>query len=166
MLSADIEWVKSELERQRTVTFDVSARAQSELLTASEYSRTGTFELVIDIHNRTEKRSPEIDAIYLYTSERWETKQDGKRCGHTKAEREDVNRRHILPTTASRLAQGAWTQIRCELETSFWRKWSDAGVDPKEQYRVQGYLIVEISTSEGMFPTRIDLDVEFDEIPF
>lgn len=166
MLSADINWVKSELERQRTVTFEVSARTQNELLTVNEYSRTGTFELVIDIHNRTEKRSPEIDAIYLYTSERWEIKQDGKRCGHTKSEREDVSRRHILATTAPRLAQGAWTQIRCELETNFWRKWRDDGVDPKDSYRSQGYLVVEISTSEGMFPTRIDLDVEFDEIPF
>jgi nucleoside 2-deoxyribosyltransferase len=166
MLGDDIEWVKAELERRRTITFEVTARPQNQLLTSSEYARTGTFELVIDIHNRTEKRSPEIDALYLYTSERWEIKQDGKRSGHTKSEREDVSRRHILVTPTNRLAQGAWTQVRCELETSFWRKWHDESIEAKDEYRVQGFMMIEISTAEGIFPTRVDLNVQFDEIPF
>ncbi len=166
MLGEDIDWVKSELERRKTVTFEVNVKAQNELLTMSEFARTGTFELVIDIHNRTEKRSPEIDAIYLNTSERWEIKQDGKRCGHTKSDDENLKRRHILATSTNRLAPGAWTQIRCELETSFWRKYRDEGVEPREIYRAQGFMVVQISTAEGMFPTRVDLDVEFDEIPF
>lgn len=166
MLEADIDWVVAELARRKTVTFEVSAKPQNELLKTSEYTRSGTFELVVDIHNRTEKRSPEIDAIYLYTSEKWEIKQNGKRCGHTKAELEDLNRRHILETPTKRLAPGAWIQMRCELEAQFWRKWRDDDSEPKDSYRVQGYVMVEISTSEGIFPKRIDLDVEFDEIPF
>lgn len=166
MLSRDIEWVKAELERQKTVTFEVSARAQNALLTLNEYSRYGTFELVIDIHNRTEKRSPEIDAIYLYTTDRWTIKQDGKLCGHTKSERDDLCSKHMLATNISRLSIGAWMQVQCKLERSFWQKYSDEGVGPKDTYRNQGYLVVEISTSEGVFPTRVDLDVEFDEIPF
>lgn len=166
LLSEDIEWVKSELERRKTITFEVSAKPTNEILSTNQYSRTGSFELVIDIHNRTSKRSPEIDAVYLYTSEKWDIKQDGKRCGHTKSEQEGVNRRHILSTPTNRLAPGAWTQVRCELEADFWRKWRDESVDPKDEYRVQGYMIAEISTAEGVFSTRVDLDVTFDEIPF
>lgn len=166
MLGDDLDWVKSELERRKTVTFEVSARSQNELLIAQEYARIGTFELKIDIHNRSSKRSPEIDAIYLYTTERWEIKQDGKRCGHTKSDRSDVSRRHILATPTSRLAPGAWTQIICALEAQLWRKWLDDGIPPKDQYRIQGYMMIEISTAEGMFPTRVDLDVDLEEMPF
>jgi nucleoside 2-deoxyribosyltransferase len=166
MLGDDIEWVKAELERRKTVTFEVTAKPQNELLRSNDYSRTGTFDLVIDIHNRTEKRSPEIDAIYLYTSERWQIKQDGKARGHTKSEWADISRRHILETPTRRLAQGAWTQLKCELETSFWRKYVDDSVEPKNEYRAQGYMVIEISTAEGSFSTRVDLDVEFDELPF
>jgi hypothetical protein len=166
MLGNDIEWVKAELERRKTVTFEVTAKPQGEILTVNEYSRTGSFELLIDVHNRTEKRSPEIDAIYLYTSDKWLIKQDGKQCGHTKSDRKDINRKHILATPTNRLATGAWTQIRCELETPFWRKWRDESVEPEDSYRAQGYMVIEISTAEGMFPTRIDLNVEFDELPF
>lgn len=166
MLTDDIDWVLAELARRKTTTFDVSATPQSGFLRATEFSRIGSFDLVIDVHNRTEKRSPEIDAIYLYTSEKWGIKQDGKLCGHTEAEREDARRRHILETPTKRLAPGAWTQVRCELEASFWSKWSDTSSVPKDSYRVQGFMLVEISTSEGIFSKRIDLDVTFDEIPF
>ncbi len=166
MLLDDIMWVKSELERRRTVTFEVTAKPLNEILSKSDHSRDGSFDLVIDIHNKTSKRSPEIDAIYIYTSERWQIKQDGKRCGHTKSDREETKRRHILSSQTSRLAPGAWTQVRCELEGNFWRKWLDQGVSPLEEYRVQGYMMIEISTAEGAFQTRVDLDVTFYEIPF
>lgn len=166
MLADDIEWVKSEIQKRKTVTFEVSMKADSGFLKSTEYNRSGSFELVIDIHNRTGKRSPEIDAIYLYSSERWKLKQNGKACGFTKAEDKEIERRHILETPTKRLAQGAWTQIRCELETNFWSKLLNADIEPKDSYRKQGYLLVEISTSEGMFTEQIDLDVNFDEIPF
>jgi hypothetical protein len=165
MLADDIDWVKGELERRKTVAFEVSAKPQGELLTATEWSRTGTFEIVIDIHNRTEKRSPEIDAIYLYTSENWEIKQDGKICGYAKSDINEISRRHILNTPIKRLAPSAWTQVRCELERTFWQKWISKE-KPTHSYRAQGFMLVGISTDEGMLLNRIDLDVEFDEIPF
>lgn len=166
MLSGDIDWMKSEIERRKTITFEVSARPQNELLHISDYQRKASFELFIDIHNRSDKRSPEMDAIYLKTSEKWEISQDGKTCGHTEDDHKELKRRHILSTTASRLAPGAWTQVRCHLEAPLWRKWWDDEVEPRDSYRVQGYMMFEISTAEGMFPTRVDLDVEFDDIPF
>lgn len=166
LLAAEIDWVKAELERRKTITFEVAAKPQSGFLSTGEYRHTGKFDLVIDVHNRTEKRSPEIDAVYLYTSDRWQITQDGKACGHTEADLSDrPKRRHILETPSKRLAPGAWFQIRCELETTFWRKFAEE-TEPKDSYRHQGYLMVEISTAEGAFPTQVDLDVTFDEIPF
>lgn len=166
ILSDEIDWISSELERRKTTTLDISASAHGGTLKMTDYVRSGVFELVIDIHNRTEKRSPEIDAVYLYTTDKWTIKQNGRSCGHTKSERADITKRHILETPSKRLASGAWTQLRCQLEADFWRKWWDENSQPKDHYQIGGYMFIEISTSEGVFPRRIDLDISFDEIPF
>lgn len=165
LLGLEIDWIKSEIERRKTNTFEIKCSDKGPLLQVNEYSRTGTVDLIFDVHNRTSRRSPEIDSIYVYTSDNWEIKQGGKLCGSTQSDKELVTKRHILEGTAKRLAPGAWMQVRCELRRDFWKKWSNDD-EPQNEYRAKGFILFEISTSEGSFVEQIDLDTTFDEIPF
>ncbi len=165
MLTKEFAWTNSELERKKTSVFDISANTRDATLEIKDWSRTGSFELVIDIHNRTGRRSPEIDAVYIYTTDRWTFYQDSRECASTEAESGDANKRHLLEVKTNRLAPGAWMQLKCEGRRYFWLSYNNED-EPKDTYRVKGFLLVEISTSEGSFTHRLDMDVEFDELPF
>lgn len=113
LLSEEIDWIKASLELQKTKTFEINVRPQNEILKKYDTRDTGNFDLLIDIHNHSNVRSPEIDAIYMYTSDRWQIEQDGKMCPSTASDRPLVTKRHMLTSQATRLAPGAWTQIKC-----------------------------------------------------
>lgn len=165
-LSKEIDWIKSELEKQKTNTFEIKCTHANEILESSESVRAGSVDLIFDIHNRTSKRSPEIDSIYIYTSDKWEIYQESKKCGHTESDRNLVNRRHLLEANTKRLAPGAWMQVRCEFKRYFWRYYWSNGEVPQDNYRAKGFILFEIATSEGSFYQQADLTIDFDEIPF
>ncbi len=165
LLSAEIDWIKGEIERRKTNTFEVKCTVKDPLLQSTEYRRVGSVDLIFDVHNRTGRRSPEIDAVYIYTSDNWEIRQSSKSCGHTQSDNELVTRRHIIEATTKRLAPGAWMQVRCEMRREFWRKWTNKE-KPQDEYRAKGFILFEISTAEGSFIEQVDLDTTFDEIPF
>lgn len=165
-LATEIEWIKAEIENRKTTKFEVKCRNEGAVLEILEYSRTGTVDMIFDIHNRTSKRSPEIDAIYVYTSDNWKIRQENKLCAFKKSDKESVTRCHLIEVNnMKRLGEGAWMQIRCELERDFWRKWFNDEV-PEDKYHAKGFILFEIATDEGTFIEKIDLDIVFDEIPF
>lgn len=164
-LEREIDWIKAEIERRKTNTFEIAFYHRGAILEVTEFERKGSAELVFDIHNRTNKRSPEIDAVYLLTSDKWEVKQDDKVCAHTNSDHELVTRRHILGFTTKRLAPGAWMQIKCEINRIFWFIFFDKGI-PLDEYRAKGFVMFEIATEHGPFFQRIEIDLTFEEIPF
>jgi hypothetical protein len=163
-LKPEIEWLKAEAAKQKTQPFTIELRSAEGELTKTDWSDVSAVEIIFDIKNKTKRRSPDIDAIYIYTKDEWTLEQDGKDCAHIPMDDSPSSRRHFVNPPISRLAPNAWGQIRVVAKKTVWTSWS--GKERKTTYTHSGNLKVEISTSEGVFSQNIDPNVEVTEVPF
>ncbi|MET4229846.1 hypothetical protein ABIB83_004612 [Bradyrhizobium sp. I1.8.5] len=163
MLRPELEWLKSELEARKTTAFTVTAKADGSL-TKDDWFASGDLNLAITIKNNQDRRSPEIDSVYLYTSDGWSFKQAAEYCAAEPSKKRGYQKCHLLRSPVARLAPGAWTQISLSGEKRLWSKFG--GDEPKEIYKVSGTILIEINTSEGSFFRESSLEVEFEDIPF
>jgi hypothetical protein len=164
-LITEINWMKSEVERLRKRVFDIELRSSVGHLAQTEYADRGEITLLFDIHNRGIRRSPEIEAIYVYTSKSWTLTQDGEACPQNQSETDKDIVRHFVKSPIPRLSPGAWAQVKLKGTRLFWTKYS--GLDRHESYTAAGQLFFDISTGEGTFRNSIPLSIELDDdIPF
>lgn len=165
MLKAEIAWLKAETDKLRssTLTFTVKS-AIGTLIKDKDWRDRGSLELVFDIHNNSERKTPEIEAVYLYTAKNWKFSQSNEECPSTDTDLQDYERQHFLRIPVNRLSPGAWAQIKCIGERTMWMKY--LGGERKEEYRLAGRVLLETVTSEGSFRETINLDVTFEEFPF
>lgn len=162
-LTPELEWLKSEVEERKAATFAVNARAEG-VLTRDEWEAAGNLTLTITIKNNENRRSPEIESLYLYTSDGWSFKQATEECAAEASKKGGYQKCHLLRSPVSRLAPGAWTQISLAGKKRLWSKFQ--GHELKDIYRVSGTVLIEVNTSEGSFLEELNLDVEFEEFPF
>lgn len=164
-LDTEFVWLKQEANRLKTAPVQVDEYNIFGSLNKDDFSASAEITFTFDIRNKTTKRSPEIEAIYFYTSEDWNFTQDGQQCASTRSDTPDhPPRRHFIKPQITRLSQGGWTQIKIVGEKTVWNRWS--GEKYKESYRFNGRTIMEVVTSEGTFSKQINVDVTADEIPF
>ncbi len=163
-LLIEIEWLKKEREKQTTSAFSIELKAPSGDLVKSSYQAEAVVQFVFDIKNKTKRKSPEIEAIYLYTGKNWKFKQGGEDCPSSPSEEKESQIRHFIKSPVARLSPGAWGQIKVEGTKTIWTKWS--GEEIQEKYTLSGFLGVEIFTSEGAFKEQMDVKVEVEEFPF
>lgn len=167
MLTAEFGYVKDEIRRRRTTTFSVDIRsANGTLLKREDWMDEGSLELVFDIHNQTERRTPEIEAIYIYTTRQWTFSQNGQECGFRDSGTEGLARQHLLSVPVVRLSQNAWSQIRAVGTKVLWSKYMAGAEERKDEYRIAGHIMLDIVTPEGNFSEKMNLDVTFSEFPF
>lgn len=165
LLSTELAWLKSEAEKRKSAVLSVSVKSAEGTLTQTEYYDYGDLDLVIDIHNNTSKKTPEIEAIYLYTGNKgWEFSESNEVCPTTEGNVADYAKRHFLKVPISRIAPGRWAQLRLTGKRTLWSK--SKGDERKDRYRVAGRMLLEIVMSQGSLQQQLDLDVLFDDIPF
>ena len=157
-----LHWMKSELEKSKYETIQVSINPPSPILEVSEFRHEGSFDLKIILKNVAKVRRPEIDNISILVTDAWRVYQGGKECPFDKAEK-GIKKSFVAPTNP-RISSNALSQIEVTMKKTFWTKWS--GNEKKDAYRSKGNLQIEVATSEGILPYNFDLDLEFDEIPF
>ncbi|WP_309663680.1 hypothetical protein [Tabrizicola sp.] len=162
-LSEWLDWAKLETQKKKVERLTVSLRAVESNLVKTEYVHTGSFDLVIDIRNQTNQRSPEIEAIYVNTLKDWSATAHGKDCPYEIVDGNRIKRSLITPSIR-RLAPGAFSQERLSLSKPFWTKWN--GKEQKDTYSSKGTVRIEISTSEGTLLHELPIEVSFDENPF
>jgi hypothetical protein len=163
-LAVEIEWLKGELEKRSATAFTIELRRVSADLKKDDWTADATLELVFDMHNRTKRKSPDIEAIYLHSGENWSFKQAGDDCPSTVPEPGGVGRRHFIRPPVPRLSPGAWAQVTVVGSKRMWAKWT--GDELKDSYPIAGYMIFEIATSEGIFREKINITTKAEEIPF
>ena len=128
-----------------------------------DYTSNSHVEFVFDIHNKTSKKSPDIEAIYLYTKDKWIFTQESHECASAKTDHKN-QLRHFIKSPVPRLSPGAWAQIKVEGKRQVWTKWG--GAELKEKYTHSGTLTLEIYTSEGAFKEDIYVNIDVEEVPF
>lgn len=163
-LRIEFDWLKSELEKRNTNAFSVELKSTSGQLISTEWSACAEIEFVFDIHNRTPHRSPEIEAIYIYTGAAWRFTQGDEECASTVASEDKQQIRHFIKSPVARLSTGAWAQLKIKGKKLVWLKHN--GKELQEKYTMSGNISLEISTSEGNFKEKLPVSVEIEEFPF
>lgn len=163
-LSKEIEWLKSERDKQKTSPITIELKKVFGDLDKSTWGSDAVVDLEFDIHNRTTKKSPEIDAIYLYTGPGWKFTQTGEECPTAPSDKVKGQLRHFIKTPIARLSPGAWGQIKLIGRKTVWNKFK--GDEPKDSYALNGYVGIDIFTSEATFSENLNISVEVSEVPF
>lgn len=163
-LSVEIEWLKAEVKKKKTNAFTIELKKITGDLKSTDYSADAKVKFTFDLNNQTQRKSPDIDAIYLHTGAGWEFTQSGDACPSSKSDKDKKSLRHFIKSPVPRLSPGGWAQINIEGTKRVWSKWK--GDELKEKYDLNGYLVVEISTSDGSFSEQMDVEVKCEEIPF
>jgi nucleoside 2-deoxyribosyltransferase len=163
MLIIDFEWMKKERALQKASPFSVHLKTIDGRLVRNDYSAHSHVDMVFEIQNKTKKRTPEIEGIYLQTEKSWKFNIGGTECPSSSADNPNFIRHFITPPV-QRVSPGLWTQIKLEGRKRVWSKWN--GDELKEKYTHSGNLLLEISTSEGIYRAEINATVDIEEDPF
>lgn len=164
LLTEELGWLKREHAQKKASVFDIQLKSSDGLLTKTDYSATAEVDLIFDIRNSSQRRSPEIEAIYFQTSDGWTFRSDGVDCPSTSVEGAQGALRHFVRAPVQRLSPDAWAQVKLSGRKRMWSKW--AGEELKDKYRLAGAAQFEIATSEGIIRKQIDLDLSVEEFPF
>lgn len=105
-LDAELDWLKSEAEKARAKTLVLEVKSASGLLEKSDWQIQGSLDLAVDLHNDSGKRSPEIEAIYIYTNNNWNFTQDGVECPVADSSGGPKKYRTFVKPPVSRLSSG------------------------------------------------------------
>lgn len=163
-LSDDIRWIKKEIEKSRAVPITISNRPLIGDLITNEWHHDGEVTFKLDLNNKSDIKSPDIEAIYLHTGPGWTFRQGNVDCPSTKSDIGAYTLRHFIQPSVPRLSPGAWSQIKIVGTKRLWNKWD--GREPQDSYRLTGKAFLDIYTSEGNYTQDLDLEVTLDEIPF
>jgi hypothetical protein len=121
-------------------------------------------DFTIDLKNESDKGSPDIEALYFYSTRDWTLVQDGKTCSSTTSDIPPFQKMHFLSCPVRRLQRGGWAQLKFsgqKIVASATR-----GEELKDSYRLTGKSVLRFVTDEGHFDNELQLDVIADEFPF
>ncbi len=163
-LSKELEWLKAEADKRSTVPFTIELKSAWGELVKTSLSATSNINFVFDLRNKTKRKSPEIDAIYIYTRDGWTFYQDDKECPSDKVAGDPQQKRHFIQSPVQRLSPDGWAQLQLQARKIVWSSWR--GGEVKDTYVHEGSLKVEIHTAEKPFAETVNPKVEVSEIPF
>jgi len=165
LLGPEIQWQKEELAKRKSSIFSISLKGAAADLEKTKWSAHAQVVFKIDIHNHTDRRTPEIEAIYLHSGKGWTLTQNNEASPQTESGLKGYSSRHFIRAPVARLSPGGWAQLVVKGEKEVWSKF-DGREDVKESYPLKGYLAVEIVSSEGTFVEKLNIDVVAEEFPF
>jgi hypothetical protein len=163
-LAVELQWLKEEMQRKRLAPISVVLKSIYGDLEKSEWSADAEVEFTFDLFNRTTRKSPEIEAMYLQTSKGWRFRQGDDRCASTSVEGDSGKVRHFIKPPVTRLSPGAWAQVKLTGTKQVWNKYS--GDEYHQTYNLSGFADIEIFTSEGNYAERVNVELEVSEVPF
>ncbi|SEM84760.1 hypothetical protein [Nitrosomonas marina] len=163
-LTNELEWAKSQIENIRNSRVKVKLSSVFGNLEKSKYTAKADVDFRIDLNNDSSNASPEIEAIYFYSSKGWTLQQEGKRCPNTESDIPEFSLRHFISPPIRKLHKKAWAQL--QFKGSKYLAHAYDGEELKDSYRVTGRSVLRLATHEGNYDYEIPIDVECDEIPF
>ncbi|CAN7592774.1 hypothetical protein [Rhizobium sp. LjRoot254] len=165
LIDTEIKWQKEQLEKRRSHTFSITLKSADALLSKSTWAASAEVDFKIDLHNHTDRRSPEIEAVYIHTATGWTLTQNKENCPQATSSLEDAMLRHFVKSPVVRLSPGGWAQIVVKGVRTVWNKYSSTE-ELQESYALKGFLPVEIVTSEGSFVEKLNIAIVAEEFPF
>lgn len=163
-LKTEFEWLLQERDRKSSSAITIELKSVSGEIDKKEWRADAKVDFVFDLFNKTDRKSPEIEAIYFQTGSNWTFTQEGVSCHSTDIDGDAGKVRHFIKPPVSRISPGAWAPVRLVGIKQVWNKFK--GEEYKDKYTLSGNAYVEIYTSEGNFTEQLPISVEVEEFPF
>ena len=160
----ELKWALEEIQNVRDSHIKVTLKEAFGDLKKSRFRDEGEITLKIDLANESEETSPELEALYFYSTAGWTLSQDGKECPSTDSDRAGFEKRHFLGLPIRRLQKGGWAQVRIVAKKTLASVIK--GEKQQDTYRISGRGIVRVVTAKGNFDYELPIDVELWDIPF
>jgi hypothetical protein len=133
-ISKNIEWAKNEAKARRKSKISVVTKPPIGDLITSKYSADATIIFTFDLHNKTNRVSPEISAIYLYTGNSWRVMHDTKECPYSDADIEPYKYRYFITPPVPKIGKNGWAQVKIKASRCMAQGW--AGDEIKDKYKI------------------------------
>jgi hypothetical protein len=160
---SEVGFILSQLAA-RTQPITAKLTNQFGILKKTDWSDTADIDLAIDVHNESDRPSPEIEVMYFYTGADWKYSQGNDECASTASDLTECKLRHFVRCPVRRLQRGGWANIKLNgsklLATTF------GGKKLKDEYKLSGHALLRVVTDTGPFDFKFDLNIEVSEMPF
>jgi len=163
-LTEELKWAIQEIEKIKSSHIQVSIKDIVSDLDKTKYYAYANLTFKIDMDNKSQKISPEIEAAYLYTGSGWSFKQEGIDCPSKDSDTKPFLERHFLNMPVRKFQPGQWAQLVFEGKKLLANAFLDQEI--KNNYKISGHAMLRLVTSKGNFDYKIPVEVEIDEIPF
>lgn len=163
-MQQELDWAKTEIQNVKTSKIKVTLQDTVGLIEKDNYFARGSADFKIDLTNESASSSPEIEAVYFYSTKRWRLYQNGTECPSTSSDLPGFDKRHFLTPPVRVLHSGAWAQLQFEARTTLAS--GLAGEPLKDSYRTSGHSTLRLVTEKGLFDYTLYLNIEFTDIPF
>lgn len=163
-LEVDLVWARSELEKIRDSRIQIKINQPDGLVVLDKFSAKAIVDFKIDLRNEASLPSPEIEAVYFFTSPRWSIKQNGQTCPNQDSDRQGFGRQHFLTSPLKRLQKGAWARL--EFQATRYMAFAKQGEELQSEYHLAGRCGLRLVTTEGNFDYEENVDFNISDIPF
>jgi nucleoside 2-deoxyribosyltransferase len=164
LLHSELKWALTEIDKIRHSRINVKPRPLLASLNKDKYSTEAEVEFKIDLSNESTNPSPELEAIYFYSSDGWMIYQENKLSPSTDSDLPGFGKRHFISPPLRRFQQGSWAQVQFLAKKTMAYAWK--GEELKDSYKLSGRSILRLVTAEGNFDYDVQVDVEAAAIPF
>ncbi|CQR72136.1 hypothetical protein SOV_09800 [Sporomusa ovata DSM 2662] len=158
-----LEWAKTEVENIRKSQIQLIAQESGTLVT-DDYRATGSVEFKVSMHNNSNRSSPDIESIYMYSGNDWRFTQDGNECPKTTSDFPPYKFCYFIKSPVSKIPPGSWAQFKVIGTRKLAEKW--CGDEIKTRYDVSGHYVIRFMTNKGVFNYKNDLNLILEAMPF
>jgi nucleoside 2-deoxyribosyltransferase len=163
-LETDLRSIEAQLKTAAQPIL-VELRKPTGDLEKTKYQATAKVDLSFDFHNRSERASPEIEAVYLYTGKGWTYQIEGQECPSIASDMKAFDLRHLVRLPVRRLQkESGWAQVTIKGTKILAHAWK--GETLEDKYRISGRSRVRVVTAEKPFDFDFNIDLEVEEWPF
>lgn len=162
-LTENIKWVKKELEQQNTIPLEITLKSSS-ILNITDSMAEADIDFKIDIENTSEKKAIEVQAIYIYSSSKWNITQNGLVIPSKDSDIKNYSFKYLVSLDTYKIPKGGWRQIGVNAKRGLAYSWK--GEEIKDSYKVNGNLLIEIATDKGAYTKKIPLNLNISDLPF
>jgi hypothetical protein len=163
-LKQELEWARTEVRNARKSRITVRSHTFGGDLKKTKFIAEGEIDFTIDFTNDSQSVSPEIEALYFYSTNRWTLQQDGKRCASTNSDLPGFEQRHFLVPPVRRLGPGAWGQLKFSAHSILATAY--LGEELKTSYKITGRSLLRIVTLAENYDYEVLVDTAIEEFPF
>lgn len=163
-LKKNIDWAKCEAKARSQNKISVIAKPPTTDLTTTTETADISLKFIFDLHNKTNRVSPEITAMYLYTGNKWKIVVDGKECPFSDSDIPPYKHRYFIPTPTARIGKNGWTQVQVTAKRILAFAWRGDAI--KNEYQLSGHGLFRLETGDGNIDHKFNFSVVAQEIPF